>query len=665
MAQNVYPTGDVTNQWASGGYADIDEGAIPNDGDFAYSADKPALDVFEFHLDDPTDPVVHTGHTVRYRWATVDGGVLSGSGSAVTQTYNLYQGTTLISTGTGNTHSTNSATFSAASFTISEAEAGNITEYSDLRVRIVASGGAGSPANRRGAAISWAELEVPDAPSTDRQAVVTAFELETTNAGRQAEVSAFELETTNAGRQAEVSAFELETEVAGRTAEVTAFELEVPTAPRQAIVTAFELETPDFERRAEISAFELETENAARQAEVTAFELETADAPRQALVTAFELETEVAARQALVTAMELEVPAGADPDRQAVVTAFELETEDAARTAEVTAFELEVPTAPRQALVTAFEFETGDSGHRTAVVSAFELQTTDAGRQALVTAMELEVPTAPRQAIVTAFELEAPALDRQAVVTAFELETGDAPSPNRQAVVTAFELETEDAARQAVITAFEFEAPPFERRAIVTAFEFSTPDTIWDILKDLEGDMSIKIISRMADTGGDGTGEYQAIGDYDGDPTLFKFTAQPHEHIVLSRLIGSFKASALTNADVYGTAAGSALTNGIQMYVTDIDGTIMYYITDPRHPVKANADWAHYCYDYNQWAGLGTGDDHGAWRWTFVKSGQPVELLPGWSLCVLLQDDFSSAVTEHHFIIQGYNIWPRLQGEYA
>ncbi len=165
MAQNVYPTSDVTNEWASGGFADIDEGATPNDSDFAYSIDKPTDDIFEVHLGDPGDPAIGTGHIIRYHWATVDGGVLSGDGTAVTQTYNLYQGTTLISTGTGNTHTTNNATWQTASFTLSTAEADNITDYTDLRLRVVASGGGGSPADRRGAAVSWAELETPDASS--------------------------------------------------------------------------------------------------------------------------------------------------------------------------------------------------------------------------------------------------------------------------------------------------------------------------------------------------------------------------------------------------------------------------------------------------------------------------------------------------------------------
>lgn len=174
MAQFGYPTSDVTNQWASGGFADLDEGATPDDGDFAYSNDKPSSEILELHLGDVTDPEVSTGHVVRYHWATVDGGVLSGDGTAVTQIYEIYQGTTLIET--LNTHTTNNASWQSVSATMIGTNVDNITDYTDLRLRITASGGAGSPADRRGAACSWIEFETPNAPTghTFTPAAVTA-----------------------------------------------------------------------------------------------------------------------------------------------------------------------------------------------------------------------------------------------------------------------------------------------------------------------------------------------------------------------------------------------------------------------------------------------------------------------------------------------------------
>jgi len=171
MAQFVRPTSDVTNGWASGGFEDINE-ASPSDADFTYSIDKPASDVLEVHVGDPTTPMPDTGHVVRYRVATVDGGVLSGDGTLVTLDVSLYQGATLISGPTAAT-GFNNATWSPQSFTVSEAEAANITDYSDLRIRFLAAGGAGSPGDRRGAAVSWAEVELPDATSGPAVAILT------------------------------------------------------------------------------------------------------------------------------------------------------------------------------------------------------------------------------------------------------------------------------------------------------------------------------------------------------------------------------------------------------------------------------------------------------------------------------------------------------------
>ncbi len=358
MVQVVRPTSDVTNEWSSGGFGEIDETPF-SDSDFAYSIDKPTDDVLEVHLGDPTDPAVNTGHIFRYRWATVDGGVLSGDGTSVTQAYVLVQGTTLITGATANQHTTNSATFSAVSVTLTGTEADAITDYTDLRLRITASGGGGSPTDRRGAACSFAEFEVPDAASSDRQAQVSAFELETTDPGTQAQVSAFELETTDPATQAQVSAFELETTDPGTQAQVSAFEFEVPGTATQCQISAFELEAPDADRRCQVSAFELETTDPGTQAQVSAFELETEDEPRQAQVSAFELEVPNAQTKCQVSAFELETT---DPGTQAQVSAFELEVPNAQTRCQISAFELEVPGAPTRAQVSAFELQGPEVG---------------------------------------------------------------------------------------------------------------------------------------------------------------------------------------------------------------------------------------------------------------------------------------------------------------
>jgi hypothetical protein len=160
-----------------------------------------------------------------------------------------------------------------------------------------------------------------------------------------------------------------------------------------------------------------------------------------------------------------------------------------------------------------------------------------------------------------------------------------------------------------------------------------------------------RIFSRFADVDGDGTGSIDGAVNASGTPVTLKVTAQPGEVITITRMIVSVVSATINNIDVYADAG--ALTNGVQVFVTDIDGTLVYNLTDPGHKIKTLGHWAHYCYDYQFWAGLAGGDDHAAVRWTFAKSGEAVVLLPGWSLCVLLEDALQ-ALTTHQFMVQGH-----------
>ena len=174
--------------------------------------------------------------------------------------------------------------------------------------------------------------------------------------------------------------------------------------------------------------------------------------------------------------------------------------------------------------------------------------------------------------------------------------------------------------------------------------------------------MAYKLHLRLADTDGDGSGTKNAIGNYAGSPTVFKVQAQSGEHIIIQRLIMGMTGDSFANADEYGS--GPALTVGIHLYVTDNRGVIQYYLTDEDHPVKSNGHWAHMCYDYTRFnTAFPNGDEYAAVRWTFGKSGKPVELLPGWSLNILLQDDFRTVTTglkENHFNLQGHYLQPRI-----
>lgn len=162
MAQFLRPSSDITNpaSW-TGTYADIDE-VSPDDGDFGVSEDRTAT-LYETLFSTGVNPVVNTGHIVRIRHAKADTGVPpSTDGNDAPVDFYLYQGGTIIQTlATG----VLTGAWTTAVYNITEGNAANITDYSDLRVRVDIPTGPGGPgANRRGVAVSWVEMELPDAP---------------------------------------------------------------------------------------------------------------------------------------------------------------------------------------------------------------------------------------------------------------------------------------------------------------------------------------------------------------------------------------------------------------------------------------------------------------------------------------------------------------------
>lgn len=160
MAQLGAPISNVTFVNWTGGFGNIDE-ASASDADFNYSIDRPATsDIAEHLFTALSDPLSGTGTTVlRYRVAEIDGGVLGDGTKSMVANVGLYQGTTLIQQD-ANVSFTGAWTTNTMDFS---ANIGSITNFADLRIRITyVSGGTGSPANRRGMGLSWAQLELPD-----------------------------------------------------------------------------------------------------------------------------------------------------------------------------------------------------------------------------------------------------------------------------------------------------------------------------------------------------------------------------------------------------------------------------------------------------------------------------------------------------------------------
>jgi hypothetical protein len=137
MPQFARPSADtVRTAWTdqAGGttdiYTTIDE-ATPDDADYIKTAAPPGTNEFETLLTPVTDPVVDTGHVIRWRRRKQPA-----TGSAqVNLTVRLLQGTTQITSRADNDIP---GTFTTSSYTLTTAEAGGITNYSDLRLEFVA-----------------------------------------------------------------------------------------------------------------------------------------------------------------------------------------------------------------------------------------------------------------------------------------------------------------------------------------------------------------------------------------------------------------------------------------------------------------------------------------------------------------------------------------------
>jgi hypothetical protein len=110
------------------------------------SANRPTNDTFEVRLSSVTDPQSSSGHVVRIR--------MYGNTSHTWSAY-LYQGATLIKTLVSGAVPPSS--YITNSYMLTAGEADSITNYADLRVRIVANGSANGREY-----VTWIELEVPN-----------------------------------------------------------------------------------------------------------------------------------------------------------------------------------------------------------------------------------------------------------------------------------------------------------------------------------------------------------------------------------------------------------------------------------------------------------------------------------------------------------------------
>lgn len=153
MAQFLRPVEDISvgggsagEKWSSAPlYEKVDEETY-SDADYISSSSYGRRECI-LGLTSGEEPASRTGHIVRVR------AKYTSSGCNWTQV-TLYQGSTEIEM----KQFTLSSSFQTFSFEVSEANAGNITDYTDLRIGILD--------DEYQMAVSWVELEIPDAGAT-------------------------------------------------------------------------------------------------------------------------------------------------------------------------------------------------------------------------------------------------------------------------------------------------------------------------------------------------------------------------------------------------------------------------------------------------------------------------------------------------------------------
>lgn len=155
MPQFLRPNQNLTQTDYTGGFAEIDE-ATASDADLAFGAANSTTPVLEVATSNPgVAPGGVTG-IVRWRSARRNANGAIGMGSTFTGSCALRQGATQVASDSYTPADWATREFS---FTLS-----SVTDFSDLRLRFTqtASGG-NNNTQRSGLAVSWAEIELPDA----------------------------------------------------------------------------------------------------------------------------------------------------------------------------------------------------------------------------------------------------------------------------------------------------------------------------------------------------------------------------------------------------------------------------------------------------------------------------------------------------------------------
>jgi len=156
-------------------------------------------------------------------------------------------------------------------------------------------------------------------------------------------------------------------------------------------------------------------------------------------------------------------------------------------------------------------------------------------------------------------------------------------------------------------------------------------------------------IYRYLTTNGDGTGDFDNIGDYT-TPRTVSVTCRASEKIVSHFLSVHIQDAGTYDPAKYGVLA--ALTNGVNVGYYGADGVEKLRLT--QNPIKDNAEWLHYGQGVIEAAGAG---DMVQRVWIDLAGGvsDGLKLYPGESIRVTLSDNFTGLLA-HDFLLHGQRL---------
>ena len=168
MAQILRPISTITDQGTFSGpsaHGSVD-GTAPDTGDY-WNGNDNETDVLEVLLTDlsATPPAAGTCTVTFYEVECDTDSAPASGGTTPSWTAEVYEAAVQIATSTP-------TTASATSFTINSSltfAAADITDWSDVRFRFTSTGTGGTPANRRGVAVSYVDISAPDYVAASKQ----------------------------------------------------------------------------------------------------------------------------------------------------------------------------------------------------------------------------------------------------------------------------------------------------------------------------------------------------------------------------------------------------------------------------------------------------------------------------------------------------------------